>query len=294
MGYKMKIGWIGLGHMGVPMAHRLKNAGFDIKVWNRTISKAKKLNLPYYENIEDLIKESNVIITMLFGSKSVEEVYEKIINSNVEIKGKIFIDMTTIHPNTAKKTAEIIIKNGGDYLEAPVLGSVIPAKEGKLTILISGDKDSFEKCLQIFKILGSAIYFMGDYGRASTMKLINNTVLGSFMAVLSEAFAFGKKVGIEPETVLEILSNGAGKSAILEAKKHKLLKEEYSTHFSVALIHKDICYALDIAKDNHFPAFITSQTLNLLNSARANGFDEKDFSSIVEVYKKLGNIKEES
>ncbi|WP_457638682.1 NAD(P)-dependent oxidoreductase [Persephonella sp.] len=290
----MKIGWIGLGHMGIPMAARLKNAGFDIKVWNRTLSKAKESGLPYVEKLEELVKESDVVITMLFGSDSVEEVYKKIVDTGISLKGKVFIDMTTIHPDTAKKTAELMIKNGADFLEAPVLGSVIPATEGKLTIVISGDRETFEKYKNIFEVLGQKLYYMGDYGKASTIKLINNTVLGSFMAILSEATAFGKKAGLDTQTVLEVLSNGAGKSGVLDAKKEKLLKEDYSTHFSVALIHKDICYALDLAKEYSFPAFLTTETLNLLTSAKAYKLDEKDFSALLEVYKKMANIKEES
>ena len=290
----MKIGWIGLGHMGVPMANNLHKAGFDLKVWNRTLSKAKQSGLPYVEKLEDLLSDREIIITMLFGSDSVEEIYSAIINSKISLKGKIFIDMTTIHPETAKKTAEKVIKSGADFLEAPVLGSVKPAQEGKLTIVVSGDKETFEKCRKIFETLGENIFYLGDYGKASTMKLINNTVLGSFMSVISEALIFGKKAGLDPENVVEILSKGAGKSGILEAKKENLLKSDYTTHFSVSLLHKDICYALDIAKSINYPAVMTTQTFNLLNSAKANNLADKDFSSIIEIYKKLSNLKEET
>ncbi len=290
----MRIGWIGLGHMGIPMANNLYKAGFDLKVWNRTLSKAKQSGLPYVEKLEDLLSDREIIITMLFGSDSVEEIYSAIIDSKIPLKGKIFIDMTTVHPETAKKTAEKVIKNGADFLEAPVLGSVKPAQEGKLTIVVSGDKETFEKCKKIFETLGENIFYLGDYGKASTIKLINNTVLGSFMSVISEALVFGKKAGLDPETVVEILSKGAGKSGILEAKKENLLKSDYTTHFSVSLLHKDICYALDIAKSINYPAVMTTQAFNLLNSAKANNLGEKDFSSIIEIYKKLSNLKEES
>jgi len=289
----MKIGWIGLGRMGIVMAKNLAQAGFDVKVWNRTLSKAKESGLPYAETISELIRDRDVVITMLFGSTSVEEVYGKIISTGLSLKGKIFIDMTTVHPDTAKKIAEMMIKHGADFLEAPVLGSITPAKEGKLTILVSGDRETYEKCMPIFQTLGENVFYMGDYGKASTMKLINNTVLGSFMAVLSEAVAFSKKTGLDTKTVLEILSKGAGKSGILEAKKEKLLKGDYSTHFSVALIHKDISYAVDLAQEYRFPAFITTQTLDLFSSARANGLEEKDFSALLEIYKKMANLREE-
>jgi 3-hydroxyisobutyrate dehydrogenase len=284
-----KIGWIGLGHMGLPMAKNLHNAGYDLHVWNRTLDKAKVSGLPYKKNLTDLLKEKDIIITMLFGSESVIEIYKKITDSGIDLKGKLFIDMTTVHPDTARKTAEDLIKKGGDFLEAPVLGSVIPAQKGLLTIVVSGDREKFEQNKDIFKTLGKEIFYMGDYGIASTMKLINNTVLGSFMAVLSEAFAFAKKVGIDPELAVSVLENGAGKSLVLEAKKEKLLKEDYSPHFSVGLIHKDLTYAVDIAHKNKYPLFLTSVTRELFNSAKAYGLEDEDFSAVLEIFKKLSN-----
>ncbi|WP_457641229.1 NAD(P)-dependent oxidoreductase [Persephonella sp.] len=287
-----KIGWIGLGHMGLPMATNLYNAGYDIHVWNRTIEKAKNSGLPYKESLTELIKEKDIIITMLFGSESVKDLYQKIFETGVSIKGKLFIDMTTIHPDTAREIAEQLVKKDADFLEAPVLGSVIPAKKGLLTIVVSGDEEKFNENMDIFNVLGKAIFYMGDYGIASTMKLINNTVLGSFMAVLSEAYAFARKVGIDPQLALTVLENGAGKSLVLEAKKEKLLKEDYSTHFSVNLIHKDLTYALDLAQRNRYPVLLTSVTRELFNSAKAYGLSDKDFCAVLEVFKTLSNYEE--
>jgi len=241
-----------------------------------------------------LIKESDVIITMLFGSQSSEEVYQEIVNSGANIKGKIFIDLTTIHPETARKIAELLISNGAEFIEAPVIGSVIPAQNKELIVLISGDREIFEKTEEIFKNFGKDIFYMGDYGKASTMKLINNAVLGSMMVVLSEGILFGKKAGIPLDTVVQILGKGAGNSELLKTKKEKILKNDYSTQFSLALLHKDICYAQDIAKKINFPAIFTGQALNFYSSARANNLEEKDFSAIIEIYKKLANIEEAS
>ena len=285
-----KIGWIGLGHMGLPMARNLKNAGYDVHVWNRSIEKAEKSGLPYKESLEELVKEKDIIITMLFDSKSVEEVYKKIFDTCENIEKKVFIDMTTIHPDTAKWLAEEIIKRGGSFLEAPVLGSVIPAEKGELTIVVSGDEDVYEAHLDIFQVLGKAIFYMGNYGVASTMKLINNTVLGGFMAILAEAFGFAKKAGIDPKLALDVLANGAGQSLVLNAKKEKLLKEDYSTHFSVDLIHKDLTYALDLAQRKKYPTILTANTRELFNSARAYGLSDKDFCAVLEIFKKLSNM----
>ncbi len=283
-----KVGWIGLGHMGLPMATNLKNAGFDIKVWNRTIEKAKNSGLPYVETLEELIKDREIIITMLFDSNSVLDIYSKIVQ--FDIKDKLFIDMTTIHPETAKKVAEMLITKGSDFLEAPVIGSVVPAQKGLLTIVVSGDESTYKNNLDIFSVLGKEIFYMGDYGMASTMKLINNTVLGSFLNVLCEAYSFVKKAGIDEKLALKVLENGAGKSMVLDAKKEKLLNEDYSTHFSVNLIHKDLSYALDVANKLGVASQFTSTSREFYNSAKANNLSDLDFSAVFEVFKKLSNI----
>jgi len=283
-----KIGWIGLGHMGLPMAINLKNAGFDIKVWNRTIEKAKNSGLPYTETLEELIKDREIIITMLYDSNSVLDIYSKIIKNN--IKNKLFIDMTTVHPETAKNIANMIIKNEAYFLEAPVIGSVIPAQKGVLTILISGDENIYKNNLDIFSVLGKEIFFMGDYGMASTMKLINNAVLGSFFNVLCEAFIFAKKAGIDEKLTLKVLENGAGKSMVLDAKKEKLLNNDYSTHFSTGLIHKDLTYALDVANKLGVVSQFTAISREYYNSAKSNNLTDMDFSVVFEIFKKLSNI----
>ncbi len=285
-----KIGWIGIGHMGLPMAKNLSKAGYDVKVWNRTLEKAKESGLPYVETIEELVKDRDIIITMLFGSESVKEVYKKIFETGVDISGKTFIDMTTIHPDTAKEIAEELLKRKAEFLEAPVIGSVIPAKKGLLTIVVSGDKEIFEKNIDIFNILGKEIFFMGDYGIASTMKLVNNTVLGNLLATLCEALVFAEKAGIKRETALKVLSHGAGKSMVLDAKMEKLLHENYETHFSVNLIHKDLSYALDLSRKTKNVLAMTSVSRELYNSARANNLGDLDFSAVLEIYKKLSGI----
>ncbi len=287
---KRKIGWIGLGHMGLPMAKNLYKAGYDVKVWNRSIQKAIDSGLPYVEKLEELLDDREVIITMLFDSASVEEVYEKILSSGKNIEGKVFIDMTTIYPETAKRIAEELLKRKAEFLEAPVIGSVIPAKKGLLTIVVSGDKKIFEKYIDIFNILGKEIFYMGDYGVASTMKLVNNTVLGNLLAILCEAIIFAEKAGINRETAINILSHGAGKSMVLDAKKEKLLHENYETHFSVNLIHKDLSYALQLAQNVKTPLMITSTSRELYNGARAHDLGDLDFAAVLEMYKKLSNV----
>ncbi len=285
----MKIGWIGLGMMGLEMAKNLYKTGQDITVWNRTIQKAIESKLPYKENLKELVEKSDIIVTMLSDSESVLEIYNQIIRLNIE--NKIFIDMTTVHPDTAKKISEILIPKKAEFLEAPVIGSVIPARKGNLTILVSGDKETLEKVSIIFKILGKDIFYLSEYGKASTAKLINNVVLASFMNVLSDAIVFGEKAGLNKELFIKILESGAGKSAVLEAKKEKILNKDYSSHFSVDLLFKDLKYACDVADKYKVPFIYGSEAKNLFSSAKANGYGQKDFSIIIEIFKKLSGIE---
>jgi 3-hydroxyisobutyrate dehydrogenase len=284
-----KIGWIGLGHMGMPMAKRLHIAGYDIKVYNRTLKKAALSGMHFVENLEELLKDRDVIVTMLFDADSVEEVYNEIFKYG-NIQGKIFIDMTTGYPKTSKKIAEEVIKRGADFLEAPVIGSVQPAEKGQLTILVSGDEETVNKVYEIFSILGRKIYYMGEFGTASCMKLINNSVLGSFLATICEAVIFAEKSGIDRKTAVEILENGAGQSMVMSVKKNKILKEDYETQFSVDLINKDLNYAVNLSKDTIMPIPFTNLARDFYLSAKANNLGDKDFASVIEIFKKLAGI----
>ncbi len=275
--------------MGMPMAKRLHTAGYDIKVYNRTLKKAALSGMHFVEKLEDLLKDRDVIITMLFDADSVEEVYQEIFKTG-DISGKIFIDMTTGYPKTSKKIAEEIIKRNADFLEAPVIGSVQPAEKGQLTILVSGDENTLNRVYEIFSVLGKKIFYMGEYGTASCMKLINNSVLGSFLTAICEAVVFAEKSGIDKKTAIEILENGAGQSMVLSAKKDKILHENYETQFSVDLINKDLNYALNLSKDINLPVPFTNLAREFYISAKANNLGDKDFSAVLEIFKKLGGI----
>jgi len=285
----LKIGWIGLGHMGMAMAKRLHTAGYDIKVYNRTLKKAALSGMHFVESIKDLLEDRDVIITMLFDASSVEEIYAKIFEAG-NINGKIFIDMTTGYPKTSKKIAEEVIKRSADFLEAPVIGSVQPAEKGQLTILVSGDEETLNRVYEIFSVLGKKIYYMGEFGTASCMKLINNSVLGTFLTALCEAVIFAEKSGIDRKMALEILENGAGQSMVLNAKKDKILNENYDTQFSVDLINKDLNYALNLSKDINLPVPFTNLSREFFISAKANNLGEKDFAAVLEIFKKIGGL----
>jgi len=284
----MRLGFIGLGSLGKAIAKRLSEQGVELLLWNRTRGKALELGLPVADSPAELVSQVDRVFLIVFDSQASEEViFGK--GGLVEggVKGKTIIDMTTNHYAYAKLAYEELRKRGAYYLDAPILGSVIPAQKGELTVLVGGDKEKFKENKPLFEKFCRKILYMGEAGNASRLKLINNMVLGGFMQVLSEAIAIGELAGFSREQVIEVLESGAGKSYLLEVKKKKLLESDYSVHFSVDLIHKDLHYAEDMVKGLGAFSFSLQNVKNAYALAKYLGMGGEDFSVLVELYKRL-------
>jgi len=282
----MKAGFIGLGHLGKAMAKRLISEGVELVVWNRTREKASDLGTPMADSPAALLSQVEILFMNLFDSAAVEAVLagkDGLLKS--DCTGKIVIDTTTNHFELATYFHELLKKHGGFYLESPVLGSVVPASQGALTVLVSGDKNAFDRALPWIEKIGKNIFFLEKPALATKMKLINNLALGSFMATIAEALAFGESAGIDKSRVLDILGAGAGNSMVLNAKKEKLLNEDFSTHFSSALIYKDLHYLQDLARFLKRPLFTGSTAKELFGMAFSKGMDTLDFSVIYKIMK---------
>ena len=282
----MRVGFIGLGTLGREIVKRLVSQGIEVIVWNRTREKAIELGLSYVETPSELIKQVDKVFVMVFDSQASEEVIfgkDGLVRGGVS--GKTIVDMTTNHYRYAEKAYEEIKGLGGYYLDAPVLGSVIPARKGELTILVGGDKDKFEESKPLFEKFAKTIFYVGKSGNASKLKLINNVVLGGFMQVLAEALALGEKAGFEKKLILDILESGAGKSMILDVKREKLLKEDFDTHFSIDLIHKDLHYAEDLIFELKTFSVSTQNIKSAYAIARSMGLGHMDFSAVYKIFK---------
>jgi len=284
----MKIGFIGLGNLGSTMAKRLISEGCSLVVWNRTQKKAEALNCPTAKTPSELISSADIVFLNLFDSDAVDSVLQGkdgIIYG--DCSGKIVIDTTTNHFERVLDFYKITEEKGAAYLEAPVLGSVVPASQGLLTVLVSGERTPFEKARPYIEKIGKTIFYLGQAGLATKMKLVNNLVLGSFMLTLAEAIALGEKIGIEKEQVINILLSGAGNSMILNAKKEKLLKEDFSPHFSSALIYKDLHYLQDLAKSLKAPLFTGSAVKEVFAMTFSHKISDEDFSAVYKIFKNL-------
>ncbi len=287
----MKVGFIGLGNLGRAIAGRLVEQGIQLVVWNRTIKKAedfcRERGCELARSPADLISKVDRVFVIVFDSSASEEVIfgkDGLIHGAEE--GKTIIDLTTNHFAYAELAFEKLKERGIHYLDAPVLGSVIPAMKGQLTVVVGAEKETFEENRDLFEKFCSNIFYVGPAGMGAKVKLINNIVLGGIMDILAEAIAIAEKAGIGKERIIEILDKGAGKSYILDVKKKKILEEDFDPHFSVNLIYKDLHYAQDLLKELGLFSFTTSAVKETYGIARNMGFGDLDFSAVYRLFKR--------
>ena len=279
-----KAGFIGLGHLGGAMARRLISEGIDLVVWNRTVQKAKDLGVEVAASPAGVADRADIIFLNLFDSAAVREVLTGsggLLEGDVA--GKLIVDTTTNHFFDVLAFHDACSGKACDYIEAPVLGSVIPASQGNLVILVSGEVGAFERAEPYLRRLGRNIFFLGEKALANRMKLVNNLVLGTFMAVIAEATVLGERSGIQKETVLDILSAGAGNSGVMNAKKERILNEDFTTHFSAALIYKDLHYLQDLARTLRVPLFTGAVTKEIFALTFRENKEPLDMSVVYEV-----------
>ncbi|MEW6050120.1 MAG: NAD(P)-dependent oxidoreductase [Candidatus Zixiibacteriota bacterium] len=282
----MKTGFIGLGSLGKAMANRLIAQGVDLIAWNRTQTKADDLNVEIAATPAELATRTEIIFLSLFGSDAVREVLQ---GENgllaADCHDKIIVDTTTNHYLSVMAFHEELTQRGAWYLEAPVLGSVVPAARGELVVLVSGQKPPFETVRPLLEHLSRQIFYLEPPGLATKMKLVNNLVLGSFMVAIAEAIALAEHAGISRGSALDILVAGAGNSALLNAKKSKLLEENFAVQFSAALIHKDLSYLEDLALSVRYPMLMEPVVKKLYDQCVAAGIQDLDFSAVYKLLK---------
>ncbi len=282
----MQLGFIGLGHLGKAIAGRLVDCGHELTVWNRSTGKAEELKATVAATPAEVAARADIIFVCLFDSAAVHTVLTQeagLLAAN--LSGKIVIDHTTNHYRDVLMHHDLCAQAGAIYLEAPVLGSVVPASQGALTVLVSGREEGFNRAKPVLEQVGKHLFHLPEAGLASKMKLINNLALGSFMATLAEALAFAEGVGIDKTTVLDILGVGGGQSLVLNAKRAKLLAEDFSPHFSNALIYKDLHCLQDLAYENKRPLFTGAVVKELFGRTMAEGMGDLDFAAVYALFK---------
>jgi len=291
------IGFIGLGTMGRPMSMNVLKKGYPLVVWTRTTSKIKEfidLGAKAASSPKEVAQMSDIIITMLATPKTTEDiVFGREEWQGVGIieglsTGKVLIDMATDPPSLGRKIAEEVAKKGCEFVDAPVIGSVKPATEGKLTILAAGKKEVVERVRHVLETMGKVLY-VGNTGSGEALKLVMNLHLNIITAAFAESLVFGVKLGLDPKIIVDTFNNSAFKTYITEVKGEKILKRDWTPAFPIELSLKDVTLALEAAKEEKIPVPLLSIVKDLYNSALSHGEGQLDYAALVKVYERLAN-----
>ncbi|MCD6470792.1 2-hydroxy-3-oxopropionate reductase [Candidatus Bathyarchaeota archaeon] len=294
-GEKKRIGFIGLGVMGKPMATNLLKAGYPLTVWNRTRSKMNDLVAmgAYGANSpREVAERSDVVITMVTDSPDVEEV---ILGPNGVIHGArpglIVIDMSTISPIVTRKIAGELAKKGVKMLDAPVSGGEKGAIEATLSIMVGGPREVFEECLPIFRVLGKKITYMGSTGMGQTAKLCNQVICALNIQAVCEGLMLGAKAGLDLKRLLEAISAGAASSWMLINLGPKMLERDFKPGFKIRHQQKDIRLALALASELKLPLPGTALVQQMLRIVEAEGLGEEGTQAAIVAMEKIAGRK---
>jgi 3-hydroxyisobutyrate dehydrogenase-like beta-hydroxyacid dehydrogenase len=282
-----RIGFVGIGLMGQPMAKRILEAGYPLTVWNRTAEKAKGLlaaGAKWGSSPKALAQASDVVITMVTDSRASEEVC---CGTNGILEGAhpglILIDMSSIAPEMSRSIAERAKAKGVPMLDAPVTGNPKVASEGKLGIMVGGPKETFNACLPIFEKMGVKVIHVGENGMGTTLKLINNLIMGVAIEAVSEALVLAVKSGIDPQKVIEITSVGGARTGAMETRGPRMIQRDFSPHFSLNNMYKDLSTALKLAEDFGVSLPATSICREMLRAAKSQGKGDMDSCAVMTV-----------
>lgn len=291
----MKLGFIGLGAMGRPMAKRLveKHTLFVYDVVEGAVEDLVQHGATACAAPALVAKVSDITLMSLPNSAIVERVVtgqEGILAGAG--RGHSIIDLSSVEPKLTQRLAKIAEKTGVDYLDAPVSGGVAGAAAGTLTIMLGGKADSVSRVIPVLNLLGTKITHVGDVGAGDAVKIVNNLLLGANMAALAEALVLGRKLGLSAAIMAEIIGHGSGKSYVLDAKIEKfIMKGNFQPGFAVDLQYKDLGLALEAAKDAKMPLPMTSQAVALFEMARARGYGGEDMSAVIKIWEELQGIQ---
>ena len=291
-----KLGFLGLGLMGYPMARNLLRAGHEVALWSHTAQKARQLAAEEKGKFCETPKhvaESADCIFLCVGSTEMSR--QVILGENGIIqgakKGTVVVDASTIGPSESREIGEALKQKGVDFLDAPCTGSTPGANGGTLTFMIGGDQAVFDKVKPYFDPMGKRLYYCGGPGLGLQAKLSQNLILSNLLIAFNEGMVLATKGGVDPKLMLDILDNSAAKSGLISYKAPFVFRRDFQPNFSVKWMHKDIGLVLDSGKELSVPLMLTSLTNQIFQAAISEGHADDDICSTIKVLEDLAGVE---
>jgi len=276
------IAWIGTGVMGAPMASHLANHGYNVKAYNRTFSKAEKLEplIKACTSIEEVVLDADIVFTIVGYPTDVESTFKEIFKHAK--KGTILVDMTTSSPTLAKNLYDEGQSRGFEVLDAPVTGGDLGAINATLSIMVGGNKHTFNKVLPLLEIMGKTVNYMGQAGNGQHAKLSNQAAIAGAIAGTAEALVYAKSKGIELETMLDVIVGGSANSWQAANNGPKMIADDKSPGFYIKHFLKDLKLILDEKDGIHLN--IVENTVKIYETLVEAGYDDYGTQAIFDYY----------
>jgi 3-hydroxyisobutyrate dehydrogenase-like beta-hydroxyacid dehydrogenase len=289
------LGFIGLGVMGSRMAKRLLDAGHTVTGYNRTRSKAQwllDLGMQWGETPAAVAQAADVVFSMVANTAALQAVTGGSDGVLAGLRsGTVFVDMSTVSPTVSRTLAAQVAALGGQMLDAPVSGSVITLEEGRLSLMVGGDRGAYEQVVPILQDIGPKVTYVGANGLAASMKIATNLSLAVQMLAFSEGVLLAEKSGIARETAVEVLLNSVIASPMVKYRGPFVLGLPEEAWFDVNMMQKDLLLALDMGRELNVPLPTTAVTNEMLTAAGGMGLADKDFAVVFEVLARMAGLK---
>lgn len=293
-----KLGFLGLGIMGGPMARHLIRAGHEVALWTNTPGKAAKLaaeekgGIPC-ETPKQVAAHASDAIFLCVGDTAMSD--HVILGENGLVEGAhsgtVIVDASTVAPSQSPRMRDLLAPKGIHYMDAPCTGSKPGAEGGTLTFMVGGDPEVFERVKPYMEAMGKQLFYCGTHGLGTHAKLTQNLVLSNILQAFNEGIVLSTKAGVDPKLMLEILDKSAAKSGLINFKAPYVFARNFETNFSVKWMHKDIGLMLDSAKELNVPLMLTGITQQLFRAAIAQGHGDEDICSTIKVLEGITGVE---
>ncbi len=289
-----KVGFIGLGIMGKPMALNLMDAGYSLVILdkNKAAGDLTHKGAEAFSTPKEVAAHSDIVITMLPDSPEVKEVVlgkDGVLEGIKE--GTVFIDMSTIAPSTAREVYAALKEKKVDALDAPVSGGQVGAETGNLSIMVGGSQNAFDTAKPLFDVMGKSAVLIGDAGAGQMTKACNQMIVGMTIQAVAESFTLAKKAGVNLEKMREALLGGFAHSRILDLHGQRIIERNFEPGFKIKLHRKDMNIALEAGREFSVPLYGSALVASHMDALLASGKGEKDHSSIALLMEELSKVE---